>query len=161
MSTSRYEDHIRDLLNHQDIQRLKETKNHHWKRDRFAHSYAVGKLSYHLAKIFHGNATVAARGGFLHDWFHGHPPDWKPFVRPDRHHFRKSHQAAEENGEHPRVLHTIRTHFWPWGRMLPKTREAWIVWMADNLVWFSDIGGSLIDHLRERKTSSNRNSPKQ
>jgi uncharacterized protein len=154
MNTTTYEDHIRDLLAHQDIQRLKETTNHHWKRDRFAHSYAVGKLSYQMAKFFHANATVAARGGFLHDWFHGHPPEWKPLVRPDRHHFRKSHQAAKEHGEHQRVLHTIRTHFWPWGRMLPKTPEAWIVWSADNLVWFSDVGYSLKTSLQSKKNHS-------
>lgn len=146
-----YEDYICDLLANEDIQRLKDTADHHWKRDRFSHCYAVGKLSFRLAKFFQANASTAARAGFLHDWFHGHPPDWKPFVRPDRHHFRQAHQAAEQHGEHHSVLHAIRTHFWPWGRMAPKTREAWIVWMADNLVWVDDIWYSLKLSLPSRR----------
>src|SRR5436190_22715545 len=136
MTTASYENFICDLLTQPDIQQLRETKNHHWKRDRFSHCYAVGKLSYRMAKIFHANANTAARAGFLHDWYHGHMPGRKHFTNADQHHFRISHQAAQNNGEHPHVLHAIRTHFWPWGRMVPKTREAWIVWMADNLVWF-------------------------
>lgn len=137
-----FEAYVADLLEHDDIQELRRT-NAHWRRDRFDHNYAVGKLSFRLARIFNGNATVAARGGFLHDWYHGHKPDRKRFINADQHHFRISHEAADNYGEHPLVLHTIRTHFWPWGRVMPKTREAWIVWMADNLIWVVDIWQSI------------------
>lgn len=151
MNSGEYEPYISDLLAHDDIQKLRLT-NAHWRRDRFEHNYAVGKLSYRLAKFFHANVAVAARGGFLHDWYHGHAPGRKrfSFEHSDQHHFRISHEAASKYGEHPRVLHTIRTHFWPWGRMLPKTREAWIVWMADNLVWFEDHWHSLKHTVREQ-----------
>lgn len=136
--SSQFEHYVRDLLEHPDIQRLRDT-NAHWKRDRFHHCYAVGKLSYRLAKFFHANVVTAARGGFLHDWYHGHQPGRQRFVNADQHHFRISHEAASKYGEHPTVLHTIRTHFWPWGRTIPKTREAWIVWSADNIIWLDDI----------------------
>lgn len=142
MTVASYEFYIRDLLTHPDIQKLRMTTNHHWKRDRLAHCYAVGKLAYRMARFFHANATVAARGGFLHDWYHGHMPERKYFVNADQHHFRISVDAAKKYGEHRRVIHTIRTHFWPWGRTVPKTREAWIVWMADNLVWAADFAQS-------------------
>ncbi len=143
MSPKVYHEYIEDLLQLPDVQRLRETTDHHWKRNRFSHCYAVGKLSFRLAKMVHANVTVAARAGFIHDWYHGHHPDRQYFVNADQHHFRISHQAAQKYGEHPRVLHAIRTHFWPWGRSAPKTREAWIVWMADNIIWFGDIGYSL------------------
>jgi uncharacterized protein len=138
MKSAHYEDYIQDLLRHPDILRLQNT-NAHWHRDRLAHCYAVGKMSYRLAKLVHANRTVAARAGFLHDWYHGHQPDRQRFVNADNHHFRISVQAAENYGEHPKVLHAVRTHFWPWGRTMPKTSEAWIVWMADNIVWFEDL----------------------
>ncbi|MBI2984765.1 MAG: HD domain-containing protein [Candidatus Kerfeldbacteria bacterium] len=150
MRIKSYEEYIADLLDHPDIQRLRETRNHHWKRDRFSHCYAVGKLSYRLAVFFHANANIAARAGFLHDWYHGHMPERRHFVNADQHHFRISLQAASAYGEHPTVLHAIRTHFWPWGRMLPKTREAWIVWSADNLIWAVDLWQSAKIALRQR-----------
>lgn len=139
MRTKWYLEYIQDLLQHPDVQRLKETGDHHWKRDRFSHCYAVGKLSFRMAKVFQANLTVAARAGFLHDWYHGHPPDRQRFANADQHHFRISYKAAADYGENAAVLHAIRTHFWPWGRTMPKTREAWIVWMADNVIWMDDI----------------------
>lgn len=142
MTRTDFEQYVRDLLDHPDVQGLHNTIAH-WRRDRFDHNYAVGKLSYRLAKLFHANIAVAARAGFLHDWYHGHAPGRKRFINADQHHFRISHEAAQKYGEHPRILHAIRTHFWPWGRTLPKTREAWIVWMADNIIWLDDIWQSL------------------
>lgn len=144
MSEHEYQTYIRDLLALPDIQRLKQTIAH-WKQDRFSHNFAVGKLSFRLAKLFHANVAVAARAGFLHDWYHGHAPHRQRFAfdGADQHHFRISHEAASKYGENPAVLHAIRTHFWPWGRTMPKTREAWIVWMADNIIWVDDIWQSL------------------
>lgn len=152
MSVREFESYIGDLIQHPDVQRLHQTVAH-WRRDRFEHNYAVGKLSYRLAKLFHANVAVAARAGFLHDWYHGHRVDRKrfSFEFSDQHHFRISHEAASNYGEHPRILHAIRTHFWPWGRMLPKTREAWIVWMADNLVWVGDYWHGIKLVTREGK----------
>lgn len=138
MRVREFESYIRDLLDHEDIQALRKT-NAHWRRDRLVHNYAVGKLAYRLARVFHGNATVTARGGFLHDWYHGHMPNRQRFINPDQHHFRIAHEAAAKYGEHPLVLHAIRTHYWPWGRVRPHNREAWIVWIADNLIWVVDI----------------------
>lgn len=149
MTIKSYNEYIQDLLEHQDIQRLQDT-NAHWRRDRLTHSYAVGKLSYRLARFFHANVTIAARGGFLHDWYHGHHPDRQRFSSPDGHHFRQSVEAAVGYGESPAVVHAIRTHMWPWGRTMPKTREAWIVWSADNLIWLVDIWQSLKMAGRER-----------
>lgn len=148
MAPRDFTSYIADLLEHEDIQDLRRT-NAHWRRDRFAHNLAVGKLAFHLTRLVNGNLTVAARGGFLHDWYHGHVPGRKPFVQPDQHHFRIAHEAAAKYGEHPLVLHVIRTHFWPYGRVMPKTREAWMVWMADNLVWVADLVHSVKMTLRD------------
>ncbi len=149
MSTQAFEHYITDLLAHEDIQALRETKAH-WEDNRFSHCYAVGKLSFRLAQLLNGNLTVAARGGFLHDWYHGHRPDRKrfSFQYSDHHHYRISVEAASKYGEHPMIIHTIRTHFWPWGRVRPKTREAWIVWSADNIVWVFDHFHALTAFLR-------------
>ena len=142
MTIKSYQEYIQDLLEHEDIQRLRDT-NAHWRRDRLTHCYAVGKLSYRLARFFHANVTVATRAGFVHDWYHGHQPDRKRFVNPDGHHFRQSVEAASEYGESPAIVDAIRTHMWPWGRKMPSTREAWIVWSADNVIWLVDIWQSI------------------
>lgn len=144
MSYREFEQYVDDLLRLPDVQRLRQT-NAHWRRNRFDHNMAVGKLSYRLAKFFHANVATATRAGFLHDWYHGHRVDRKrfSFEFSDQHHFRIAHEAAKNYGEHASILHAIRTHFWPWGRVLPKTREAWIVWMADNIIWLDDIWQSL------------------
>ncbi len=139
MRIAEFETYVRDLLDHPEVQRLHEARDHHFRRSRFAHSYAVAKLSFRLAKMFHANVAVAARAGLLHDWYHDHDPHFRKFWRPDTHHFRKSVEAAAAYGESPAVIHAIRTHYWPYGRTAPKTREAWIVWMADNLIWLVDL----------------------
>lgn len=138
MRVKEYETYIADLLQHDDVQKLHEAQRHHFRRSRLEHSYAVGKLSFRLARIVHGNVSVAARAGFLHDWYHDLHPHFKRFRNPDMHHFRQSVEAAEKYGESPEVIQAIRTHMWPYGRKAPRTREAWIVWMADNLVWVAD-----------------------
>lgn len=149
MRIREFESYVRDLLDHPDVQRLHDARRHHFRRSRFEHSYAVGKLSFRLAKIFHGNAAVAARAGLLHDWYHDHDPHYRKWLRPDTHHFRKSVEAATAYGEHPAVIHAIRTHYWPYGRMTPRTREAWIVWMSDNLIWLVDGWQSFKQATRE------------
>ena len=143
MKIREFELYIQDLLDHPEVQRLHQVTQHHFSRNRYEHSYAVAKLSYRLTRLVHGNAMIAARAGFLHDWYHDHDPHFRKWFRPDTHHFRKSVEAASAYGEHDEVIHAIRTHYWPYGRMMPRTREAWIVWMSDNLIWFVDAWQSL------------------
>jgi uncharacterized protein len=148
MRIKSFEQYVQDLLDHPPFQELHQHAGHHFKRSRFAHSYAVGKLSYRLARIFHANVTVAARAGLLHDWYYDRHPHFKRVTNPDMHHFRQSVETAGQYGESPEVLHAIRTHMWPWGRIIPRTREAWIVWVADNIIWVVDLWQSLKQSLR-------------
>jgi len=143
MRIREFELYVRDLLDHPEIQRLRQAERHHFRRNRFEHSYAVAKLAWRMTKVLQGNAYVAARAGLLHDWYHDHDPHFRKWFRPDTHHFRKSVAAATAYGEHDQVIHAIRTHYWPYGRMIPRTREAWMVWMADNLIWVVDGWQSL------------------
>lgn len=156
MTVASFETYIRDLLDHPDVQRLKEGELHHFRRSRFVHSYAVAKLSYRIARLTHANAAVAARGGMLHDWYHDHDPHYKKWLRPDTHHFRKAVEAARAYGEAEQVIQTIRTHYWPYGRELPQTREAWIVWLADNIIWLVDWWQSVKITIREKLTKNNK-----
>lgn len=143
MRVKNFQEIVADLLAHPDVQRLGLAERHHFRRSRLEHSIAVGKLSYRLARLIQANVVVASRAGLLHDWYHDHDPHFRKWIRPDTHHFRKSVAAAEAYGEPPAVLHAIRTHYWPYGRKIPRTREAWIVWLADNIIWLVDGWQSL------------------
>ncbi|MBI3573411.1 MAG: HD domain-containing protein [Candidatus Kerfeldbacteria bacterium] len=149
MRVTTYEHYIRDLLQHPDILELHRAEAHHFRRSRFVHCYAVGKLAYRLAVLTHANVTVTARAGFLHDWYHETHPHFRRLIDPDTHHFRQSVEAAKNYGESPEVLSAIRTHMWPWGRKRPRSREAWIVWVADNLTYVVDAWQSLKLSTRE------------
>lgn len=143
-----YETYIADLLDHPGVRRLHDIKRHHWLRSRFEHSYAVGKLAFRMARAVHANVHVSARAGLLHDWYYRQRHPQHPKVKPDPVHYHTAARAAAGYGEPAPVLHAIQTHMWPYGRMIPRTREAWIVWSADNLVYLSDVWQSVKRYFR-------------
>lgn len=145
-----FERYTDDLLRRTDIQRLARRSAHHFQIDRLAHSVATAKLSYVTARLIGADARVAARAAILHDWYFEGREDHENRVGANVHHYKISALNARGIGEQPAVIDAIETHMWPYGRRTPASREAWIVWMADNLVWVTDGVLSLTRYLRAK-----------
>lgn len=130
---------VQDLLERPEIKRLAEKRFHHFLENRLEHSIAVAKLSYRLARVLFADEVIAARAGILHDWYEEDRAEHRNRIGANVHHYRISVENAKKLGESEEVLHAVQVHFWPYGRKSPKTREAWIVWMADNIAWLTDF----------------------
>jgi len=61
-----YMSYIEDLIDTDEVQKLKEFKQHHYS-NRLEHSISVSYRSYKVAKKVNGNARATARAGLLHD----------------------------------------------------------------------------------------------
>jgi putative nucleotidyltransferase with HDIG domain len=143
-----FERHTYDLLRRVDFQRLALWRDHHFRRNRLAHSITVAKLAYQTARILRADIRVTTRAALLHDWYFECREEHENRIGANVHHFRISAVNARGLGESGAVIHAIETHMWPYGRIAPKTKEAWIVWMTDNIVWIYDGLNSVYNLLR-------------
>jgi putative nucleotidyltransferase with HDIG domain len=139
MKRPNFDECVRDLLERPEIRKLKEIRFHHFLESRLDHSVAVAKLAYRMARVFFADEVICARAGVLHDWYEENLPEHRNRIGANVHHYRISLENARRLDESEEVLHAIEVHFWPYGRRVPRTREAWIVWMADNISWLTDF----------------------
>lgn len=139
MKRPTFDETVRDLLEKPEIQKLRDVQFHHFLESRLDHSIAVAKLGYYLARVLFADEVICARAGILHDWYDENLPEHRNRVGANVHHYRISLENARRINETDEVLHAIEVHFWPYGRRVPRTREAWIVWMADNIAWLTDF----------------------
>ncbi|MFB0563873.1 MAG: HD domain-containing protein [Candidatus Lokiarchaeia archaeon] len=133
-----FEKMVKDLLNSENLRRLEKYPSHRFsskiiqeKNRRRDHCIRVGYLSFCLCKLFGGDARVCARVGVLHDVGYDYREVHKPLNQIFGH-ARKGAAIARKMGEDLRVVEAIKTHMFPIGGV-PRTREAFIVWIADKL----------------------------
>lgn len=141
---------ITDLLRRPDIQRLSRMRDHHFQQNRLEHCIATAKLSFWAGRILRADARVCARAGLLHDWYFERRGDHENRIGANVHHYLITAANARGIGESSDVIHCVETHMWPYGRRAPKTREAWIVWMADNVTWCIDALRSSARYLMRK-----------
>lgn len=139
MKRPTFSESVSDLLQRPEIQKLAEKRYHHFLENRLEHSIAVAKLAYRIARATFADEVVCARAGVLHDWYEANHPEHRNRVGANVHHYQISVVNAKALGESDEVLHAVHVHMWPYGRRAPKTREAWIVWLADNVTWLTDL----------------------
>ncbi len=109
----------------------------HGRVSTYDHVVSVAKTSLMLNQKLHANADERAlvTGALLHDYYlydwhepHGH---LHGFFHP-----QKALENAEEDFElTEKEMNIIRSHMWPLTLFhMPKTREAWLVCIADKMV---------------------------
>lgn len=117
-----------ELLGSEPVRRMARW-THHGPITTLDHSLFVAYLSFRAARALGLDARAAARGGLLHDlYLYDHRdksahPGWQCFDHP---------RAAAKNAAALTALtakeeNIIRSHMWPLGGSLPRSREAWLV----------------------------------
>ncbi len=121
------------ILTHKEFIKTKSIVHHG--NTRFNHSVRVSYIAYRLAKILGCDVTSTIRGGALHDFF---------LVRDDKNILT----SAKMFVEHPAIAkenaikyfainekeqNIIESHMFPTSSVVPKSKEAWIVTLADKI----------------------------
>lgn len=139
---SEYLDCIKDLINIDDVQDLREFYQH-MKTSRYQHSLNVSYYTFLLARKFGLDAYSAARGGLLHDLYFY---DWREKdTRPmEGRHCAIHPQIALDNARKACQVNTIIEdcivhHMWPMTLHCPKTREGWLLQAVDKYCAMSEI----------------------
>ena len=149
----RYRKEVEQIINNKDFQKLRYYKQHNWS-DRLMHSINVSYLSWLMARRLGCDAKAAARAGLLHDFclydFHEKPADGEhqAFLHPK--------VAAENSMEHfdisEKERDAILSHMFPLGP-LPKSREAWLITIADKICAAAELCSIAIALARRGKVS--------
>lgn len=132
---------VGDLLNDEQVQKMRCIEQHVPGVDCFDHSLFVAYLSFVMCKKLGLNAHAAARGGLLHDLY---LCDWNTtdvglferlLIHPEM-----ALNNALPYGISPLEQEIIRTHMWPVTlRKVPRYAEAWIVNLADKICTVSEV----------------------
>ena len=129
--------YIHQLSQSEEVQRLR-TFRHHKEINRYDHAMLVAFLSFALCRRWGWDDYAAARAGLLHDLF------WSEcdgtFTLCLNHPETACRNAeALTGGLSAKERNIILSHMWPAGRHLPRSREAWMVDLVDDLVCFMDL----------------------
>lgn len=146
-----FEQFTRDILDDPLFQETRSFVHHGEENSVYDHSVATARMAYRLAKRFgiDGQALCSiTRAALLHDffgydwhgdWFKGYLSQYSGWQRlRHMHAFIHGEIAAERAGHYfsltRRECDAIASHMFPLSTRLPRTREAWILTLADKIV---------------------------
>jgi HD superfamily phosphodiesterase len=119
---------ISDLLAHPKVV---ETRSHlHHSISKHEHLLRSARISYRLAKVVGADVRTCVRAAVIHDI------DSRMGTLTT--HGRIAAAWAATVGEDHAVCHAIETHMYPLGP-IPRTREAWVVSLADKAASLTDL----------------------
>ncbi|MFW5739851.1 MAG: HD domain-containing protein [Myxococcota bacterium] len=138
-------DEISDLLSHPKFLETHEQVHHSVRKSE--HLIRSARFAYWIARAVGANPRVCARAGLLHD-LHSRLGTWST-------HGAIAAAVADEIGEEPEVCRAIVPHMFPLGPA-PRTREGWVLAIADKLATMADTADFLLHmvdgrSLRERR----------
>ena len=134
---------LQELLANPAIERLKEIPQHKGGTT-YAHCVSVANAAYRLARRWGWKIDIRAlvNGAMLHDYY---LYDTRTMPWSDYRHSLIHPKLAAENAEKhfdldSRERNIILSHMWPIpGAPLPRSREAWLICVADKLCAFREL----------------------
>ena len=134
---------LTEMIAHPAIQALKQVPQHKGGTT-YAHCVNVANRAYQLAKRWGWEIDIRAlvNGAMLHDYY---LYDTETMPYSDYRHSLVHPRLALENAEkyftlNARERNIILSHMWPIpGAPLPRSREAWLVSMADKLCAYREM----------------------
>ena len=132
---------LHDIKNDSRVQEMKKYIQH-GSVSTYEHCQRVADLSYRINKHLHLGADKESllKGAMLHDFY---LYDWHGYIHADI----ASKNAKKYLNADQKVQDIIESHMWPLNiTRIPKSREAWIVCIADKCV-------SVRETLHQRKKS--------
>jgi len=100
----------------------------------FDHCISVASKAYEIAKNKNVNVNTVVVAALLHDFY---LYDWHDKPYSDLHGYRHPERACQNAIKYfdinKDIQEAIRTHMWPFTFKIPKTKEAFIVSIADKI----------------------------
>jgi uncharacterized protein len=156
-----YDEYLQELMHDPYLLRMKCFVHHHKMRT-FDHVVRVAEEAYKIAQRLPGKVDMKSllRGAMLHDYY---LYNWRDHELWHYHHIKKHPKIAYVNAcrdfddlnstEKDIILH----HMWPHPFLaLPRTREAWIVMMADKIVSPRDLfykGPKIVESVEDQNAA--------
>lgn len=123
-------DIVSDLLEKESVQKLWDIK-HHVSLSCYEHSVFVAYMSYRTARKLGLDYVSAARAGLLHDLYL-YDSDKESVIRHCLNHASSALENAKDLCDlNEKEENIILAHMWPLSRVMPKSREAFVVSMCD------------------------------
>ena len=142
-----YKKIIDNILNDEKFKKLDKCLHHG--TTRYEHSIRVSYLSYKIAKINNLDYITAARAGLLHDFFNNEGSSMiERFKSTFTHPSIAVENAKEVFNITEKESKIIRSHMFPVNLTLPRSIEAWIVTVADKIIFLKEISSSTCYKLR-------------
>lgn len=146
-------EYVDDILNHDEYKQL-ASYTHHRPFTTLEHSIRVAQIAYNwsirLENTIQLDKNALIRGALLHDFF---LYDWH-HLRPDgaRWHGFRHPRIACENAErcfdlNEKEKDIILSHMWPLTIRMPKSREAFLVMIADKMASIQEFRFKFKRHL--------------
>lgn len=143
---------VNDLLEHPKVI---ETRQHmHHSLPKHDHLARTARISYKLARLMRADIRVCVRAAMIHDI------DSRLGTLTT--HGRIAARWAAAQGECDEVCHAIETHMYPFGPK-PRTKEAWVVSIADKAASLTDLtvmlGGMMTGRTWRRRRQLQQTDP--
>jgi uncharacterized protein len=137
-----FQNAVSDLVSLPQVQQLRRYR-HHRATDRYTHTMRVARWSFRLARRLGLDERAAARGAMLHDLFF-HDKSSRPADYGDSVLLHHPEEAAENAKRVTQLTdkeeNIILSHMWPLSRHAPRSAEAVLVNLVDDVVAVGDFG---------------------
>ena len=138
MMDKEFLDIVDEVLSIEQYQELKQEKHHG--TTRFDHSIRVAKRTFLMAKKRGLDYKSATKAALLHDFFSASDITTK-WLKIAYEHPQKAYKNASKYFDlTPKEINIIKCHMFPLSKEFPKSREAWIVSLADKKIAIYEYG---------------------
>lgn len=123
---------VSDIIVNPEYINLRNEKHHGISR--FDHSIRVAKFTYRMTKYLKVDQVAATRGAMLHDFYTMAEVDQSGKKGSCIHPLIAAENAQKYYNLSKRDINIIESHMFPLGKVLPKSKEAWLVDAMDTAI---------------------------